>query len=236
MLFLVVLALVVGSSVAFPSSPLRYAFNVPTQLGGENKEWVQFVDRARPGYLFGYEFPGRFHYESKDEKETVRGLFQYHDPNGDPVVWEYLSDPIAGFTADVHTLSDLNKPQAAAPISDDSQAVEVGLPGQKVVKSRAEQVEDTISPLLKQAAEDGEVIPVGSSPHGTPIYAVSPDLAAEAGGVSALAYRLGAIPVAAVHDAQARPSYADTDTAYSPVLVQQEQPEITLYTLEVPIQ
>lgn len=93
-----------------------------------------------------------------------------------------------------------------------------------------------INPLLKLAVDTGVVEPIGGSPQGVSEYAVSPHLASEVGSVSSLAYRLGAVPVAAVHDVQMRPNLVDTESAYAPVLVHRETPKVTLYTLEVPEQ
>ena len=94
----------------------------------------------------------------------------------------------------------------------------------------------SLSPLMKLAIDAGFVQPSGYSQIGSPQYDISPELAEDAGSVSELAYRLGAFPVAAVHDVQMRPNMVVQDDHFSPVLIHQDLPKVTKYTLDVPIQ
>ena len=121
-------------------------------------------------------------------------------------------------------------------------AVETFPPGDSVVPqqqdtSKAEQDvgRSPLSPLLKMAYDAGFVSVSGVSQSGSPLYDVSPFLADDAGSVSELAYRLEAVPVAAVHDVQ-RPYAAAPAHSFSPVLIHDDKPQVTKYTLEVPVQ
>ncbi|XP_042237081.1 uncharacterized protein LOC121876185 [Homarus americanus] len=257
-LLAVLVSVVVGTAVAAPDPRFRFAYSIPTheelvpqagiapQPGFAPQLWRQFMDRIGPVYTYGYELPGRVHYESKDGQGVVKGTFGYTDPYKSPAVWKYVSDTKSGFQVEsdspqqvpqseesagqsvVHHVPH-SQPQVVVPPQQQvrSPGVVVGSPEQDVA----------LLPLLKQAAEAGQVLPAGFSPSGTPQFVVTPELAEEAGGVSALAYRLGAVPVAAVHDVQVRPSHFRNNQAdFSPVLVHQERPEAIFYTLEVPIQ
>lgn len=99
-----------------------------------------------------------------------------------------------------------------------------------------ERVRSSLTPLLKLAVDAGFVRASGATQPGTAQYEVSGDLADDAGSVSELAYRLGAIPVAAVHDVQMRPNEVVPEESLSPVLHHKATPRVTLYTLEVPVQ
>lgn len=101
---------------------------------------------------------------------------------------------------------------------------------------KEERAKSSLSPLLKLAVDAGFVRSSGSSPSGSPQYEVSEDLAKEAGSVSELAYRLGAIPVAAVHDVQMRPNEVTAEESFSPLLHHESLPKVTRYTLELPFQ
>ncbi|KAG7160587.1 hypothetical protein Hamer_G001877 [Homarus americanus] len=285
--FAVLVSVVVGTAVAAPDPRFRFAYSIPTheelvpqagiapQPGFAPQLWRQFMDRIGPVYTYGYELPGRVHYESKDGQGVVKGTFGYTDPYKSPAVWKYVSDTKSGFQ--VESDSPQQVPQVRGqrsryhgggvkgqgstgegsrvkvPRSEESagQSVvhhvphsqpQVVVPPQQQVRSPGVVVgspeqDVALLPLLKQAAEAGQVLPAGFSPSGTPQFVVTPELAEEAGGVSALAYRLGAVPVAAVHDVQVRPSHFRNNQAdFSPVLVHQERPEAIFYTLEVPIQ
>lgn len=109
---------------------------------------------------------------------------------------------------------------------------------QQQYTSRSEQdlARSSLSPLLKLAVDAGFVRSSGVSQTGSPQYEVSSDLAEDAGSLSELVYRLGAIPVAAVHDVQMRPNTIVSDESFSPVLIHKEMPTVTKYTLEVPTQ
>lgn len=99
-----------------------------------------------------------------------------------------------------------------------------------------DRVRSSLSPFLRLAVDAGFVRASGSSQSGSPQYEVSEELAKEAGSVSELAYRLGAIPVAAVHDVQMRPNEIIPEESFSPILHHKSMPQVTRYTLEVPIQ
>nr|XP_053628931.1 uncharacterized protein LOC128686175 [Cherax quadricarinatus] len=252
----VVVLLVVVVVEAVPNPAFNYAYVIPAQynnpaarLAGapSQQQWTQFVERAGPSYSYGYEFPGQVHYEAKDDQRTVKDTFSYVDANGLPVLWQYLSSPSQGFS----TIVDTGNPAAAVPSKVDAVAgvySQQETPGTRLsevrVQSQGVEVESsepslkvTLSPLLKQAAVAGEVLPAGRSPSGAPQFVVSPKVAAEAGGVSELAVRLGAVPVAAVHDVQMRPDFGDARAEdFAPVLIHSEQPKVTVYALEVPYQ
>lgn len=233
---LLVALCLVGVVLCHPRPAFRYAYLIPQ--AEQEKPWSQFNERGDDHYAWGYDYPGRVHFESNDNQGRVRGSFGYVDANGNPVVWQYTSDPNAGF----QVKTGISPALSPAPVAG-GEAVSLPEPslyfgGNKepsVPYTRAQLVEDTIGPLLKQAVSVGVLVPAGSSPSDTPQYAINPEAAQRIGGVSAVAEALGAIPVAAVHDVQSRPSSA-ASYAFAPVLNHREEPDITLYTLEVPIQ
>nr|XP_045609689.1 uncharacterized protein LOC123765238 [Procambarus clarkii] len=249
----VVVTMVVGAVVGDLRPGFNYAYVIPNNPGGAtarlgdnpSNQWSHFVDRTGPGYAYGYEFPGQVHYHTKDEEQAVKGTFGYIDPYGSPVVWLYSSNPTDGFRAEVSTGGKPLQPGALSGVSSqlearlpevqaESEGVEVG---SEEDYSRAIYEKGSLSPLLKQAVAEGDLFSTGKSPSGILGFLVNPKTAEEAGGVSELATRLGALPVAAVHDVQVRPTFKEyRPEDFAPVLNYAEQSKATVYSLDVPNQ
>ncbi|KAK3892150.1 hypothetical protein Pcinc_003986 [Petrolisthes cinctipes] len=222
MLTLVFLTLV-GVVCGAPTVSFNYAVVQPTR--------TNYKEQQGNRYAFGYEFEGHGHHVVRNEDNVVNGQYGYVDSNGMPVAWQY-SAPGIGFgnqQLPVNLVPATQVVQAAANTGVEHQQRVENIPFPNSAVS--------IFPLVKLAVDKGVVKPLRGSPQGVSEYAVSPHLASEVGSVSSLAYRLGAVPVAAVHDVQMRPNSLNSDTtALAPVLVHRETPKITLYTLEVPEQ
>lgn len=120
------------------------------------------------------------------------------------------------------------------PSLSSSSNVEKQQEQQEVIK--ADLARSSLSPILKSAVDAGFVRASGSSQSGSLRYEISDELAKDAGSVSELAYRFGAIPVAAVHDVQMRPQAIIPEESFSPVLHHKTLPQATMYSLEVPVQ
>ncbi|KAK7067227.1 hypothetical protein SK128_017269 [Halocaridina rubra] len=212
MKLLTVLCFLSGLAAGSSNPGFRYAYMIPQE--NYEQPWSQFNERTNTHSAWGYEFPGRVHFESRDDKGVVKGTFGYVDANGNPIVWKYRSDPISGFNVQIGTGETLTAAQAETSKNEDAK------------------IKQDISPQLQQAIVYMKVVPAGISPSGFIQFVVHPDIAKEAGSVSSLAALLGVIPVAARHDTRGRPTLLQ-DPDYSPVLVPREEPDFTLYTLEV---
>ncbi|KAK4299289.1 hypothetical protein Pmani_028431 [Petrolisthes manimaculis] len=209
MLTLVLLTLV-GVVCSAPTVSFNYAVVQPTRTNYKQQQGNR--------YAFGYEFEGHGHHVVRNEDNVVNGL---------PLASWHHSVPGSGFTNQQLPVNLVPATQVNTGVEYQQRVDNVPLPSRAV----------SIFPLVKLAVDKGVVKPLGGSPQGVSEYAVSPHLASEVGSVSSLAYRLGAVPVAAVHDVQMRPNSLNSDnTALAPVLVHRETPKITLYTLEVPEQ
>ncbi|XP_064103599.1 uncharacterized protein LOC135213560 [Macrobrachium nipponense] len=215
-----------GLALAGPFPGFRYAYTIPQ---ANQQVWSQFNERSGTNYAYGYEFPGRVHHESRDVGGNVRGVVGFVDANGSPNVWKYSSDPNNGFRVDteVGESSPEVRSRDQTP-EEDSTAIFY------TAKDGSGREQFSVNPLLKSAVLSQHIYAAGSSPFSkTPQFFVDHEQVEEAGSVSALAERFGAVPVAAVHDVQSRPSQASlASESFSPLLNFNEG----LYTLEVPVQ
>ncbi|XP_066937308.1 uncharacterized protein [Macrobrachium rosenbergii] len=213
-----------GLALAGPSPGFRYAYTIPQ--ASQQQAWSQFNERSGNNYAWGYEFPGRVHHESRDGGGNVRGVIGFVDANGAPNVWKYNSDSKNGFRVDTEIGEHSEAPSLDQTPEEDSTAIFY------IAKDGSRSEKFSVNPLLKSALLSKQIYAAGSSPFSkTPQFFVDHQQAEEAGSVSALAERFGAIPVAAVHDVQSRPSQ-DSLSSYSPLLNFSGD----LYTLEVPVQ
>ncbi|KAG0706840.1 hypothetical protein GWK47_024287 [Chionoecetes opilio] len=191
----------------------------------------QFHGSPGSNLVYGYNtFP---QYQAQG-RVNVPGTVTYLDAYGQPTL---LSHPMFGLG------TYAQKPLAPVGGHLSVPSASAFIPNAAVVQhqryaatSQKDLGRSALSPLLKLAVDAGFVRASGSSQTGSPQYQVSSALAEDAGSVSELAYRLGANPVAAVHDVQMRPNTISTNDRFSPVLIHKETPRVTLYTLEVPIQ
>ncbi|XP_068221549.1 uncharacterized protein [Palaemon carinicauda] len=201
------------TAISLPQSEARHGFN----------------ERDGSGYRWGYRFPGQVHTETRDEGGNVRGTFGYLDAHGISNIWKYRSDQGTGFTAEIELRQpNKNVPQSAQRPVEEPAPIFYSLED----KSKREEFYNhfAISPKLINAVESQQVIAAGSSPFSkTPQFYINREQVEEAGSVSALAAKFGAIPVAAVHDVQSRPGYASHSSS-SPVLNHFDG----VYTIEIP--
>ncbi|XP_063860460.1 uncharacterized protein LOC135100873 isoform X2 [Scylla paramamosain] len=188
----------------------------------------QFYKSTGGNFVHGYAYP---HYQLRGGA-SVPGGANYLSAYGYPTL---LTHPLLGLA------THHQNPVAPAEKFKSVPAVEIFPPGAPVVpqqdtsESKQDSGRTPLSPLLRMAYDAGFVSASGVSQSGSPLYDVSPFLAEDAGSVSELAYRLEAVPVAAVHDVQ-RPYAVDPDHSFSPVLIHSDTPQVTKYTLEVPVQ
>ncbi|KAK8407081.1 hypothetical protein O3P69_002008 [Scylla paramamosain] len=175
----------------------------------------QFYKSTGGNFVHGYAYP---HYQLRGGASVPGGANYLSAYAGYPTL---LTHPLLGLA------THHQNPVAPAEKFKSVPAVEIFPPGAPVVP----QQQDT----SEMAYDAGFVSASGVSQSGSPLYDVSPFLAEDAGSVSELAYRLEAVPVAAVHDVQ-RPYAVDPDHSFSPVLIHSDTPQVTKYTLEVPVQ
>lgn len=164
-------------------------------------------------YNYGYAIPNVF---SHPEYQPYTGqvVHQVHQP----------------YTGQIVQQAPLFVPFVSSPeVSVKSEPLAVNVPGTQPSR-------EFLSPLLRQAASAGNIHFVEQSSPGVLLYGVNPAFTRDAQSVSALAAKLNAIPVAAVHDAQAPPRFSAPDSSADPVLNVLEKDGDTQYRLEVQTQ
>ncbi|XP_050727008.1 uncharacterized protein LOC127003972 isoform X2 [Eriocheir sinensis] len=183
----------------------------------------QYYKADGASFVYGYPFP---------EYLTHGSPFHYVNTYGQPT---FLAPPLLGLGAPVQPISSPAVGLRALPVPSVSANVHVEEQQLQQINNE-DRMRSSLSPMLKLAVDAGFVRASGSSQSGSSQYEVSEELAKDAGSVSELAYRLGAIPVAAVHDVQMRPNEIIPEESFSPVLHHKSMPQVTRYTLEVPVQ
>ncbi|MPC36111.1 hypothetical protein E2C01_029558 [Portunus trituberculatus] len=187
----------------------------------------QFYQSSGGNFVHGYAYP---HYQVQSGANVPGGV-SYLNAYGYPTL---LTHPLFGFaTNHQNPVAPVGKFRSVPAVETFPAGVPV-VSQQDASKSEQDSGRTPLSPLLKMAYDAGFVSVSGISQSGSPLYDVSPFLAEDAGSVSELAYRLEAVPVAAVHDVQrphGRPAHS-----FSPVLIHDDNPQVTKYTLEVPVQ
>jgi len=198
-------------------------------------------------YNWGYDFPGRSHFESKDHQGIVRGTYTFVDANNALQQTSYSAHPVTGYTQEAvaPTAGDVIE-KAAAPVQY-SAPVQAGFEGWLPA------VEDWLSPtLLERAApelraalDSGALVPVpalrGPAAPERVFRVADHVLEQAAGSVSRLATLVGADLPAAQHDQQtplspAGPTpYAADEGVIRGVLEPQYRAEGDVYFVRVPV-
>ncbi|XP_076052728.1 uncharacterized protein LOC143032148 [Oratosquilla oratoria] len=228
MQLLAFLAFLVAAAWAAPRSS-EYAFVIHEEGNPDNVERSQFhVSEDDGSYKWGYEFPGRIHLESSDSEGKVLGTYGYIDANGVLVINSYKSDTENGYEVVPNGAEQVARDSKIAAFRD----IVVGrLNRESFVEpvneqQPAEQAEESVEPTiyLAQRRDEGVVKIaqlIGESQEfpNQAKFRVAQDVVDSAKGVSDLASKLNAHPVAARHDVQSRTFGSDRSNSDRPVMV-----------------